>query len=238
NGTNGVNGTNGLNGTDFDPCVACLLDALVKLDSGALLVNVTIEFPRTAQIALPPGLAGLNITLPLVIDVDVALLLQQQIAVDLGLDANATIFEICTAIQAQGLDVDAILASLEVDLEPVVLAQITLLINQLVEAIEAITHITIDPTLINLIIGFVDIDAIVAQITANVEVSLGILQDCLGLDGTPPTNGVVGGSSVSIAPLQLPTVQQMNPTIQQQNTEVLPSGDPMLQLQSSLSPIL
>jgi len=165
-------------------------------------------------------------------------LLQQQIAVDLGLDANATIFEICTAIQAQGLDVDAILASLEVDLEPVVLAQITLLINQLVEAIEAITHITIDPTLINLIIGFVDIDAIVAQITANVEVSLGILQDCLGLDGTPPTNGVVGGSSLSIAPLQLPTVQQMNPTIQQQNTEVLPSGDPMLQLQSSLSPIL
>jgi hypothetical protein len=113
-----------------------------------------------------------------------------------------------------------------------------LLINQLVEAIEAITHITIDPTLINLIIGFVDIDAIVAQITANVEVSLGILQDCLGLDGTPPTNGVVGGSSLSIAPLQLPTVQQMNPTIQQQNTEVLPSGDPMLQLQSSLSPIL
>jgi len=241
-GVNGTQGPPGANGTDFDPCVACLLDALVKLDSGALLVNVTIEIPRTlpGQTApLPVGIAGLNITLPLVIDVDVALLLQQQLAVDLGLDANATIFEICAAIDAQGLDVDAILASLEVDLEPVVLAQITLLINQLVEAIEAITHITIDQTLINLIIGFVDIDAIVAQITANVEVSLGILQDCLGLDGTPPTNGVVGGSSVSIAPLQLPTVQQMNPTIQQQDSQVLaPSGDPMLQLQSSLSPIL
>ena len=39
----GVNGTNGVNGTDFDPCVACLLDALVKLDSGAILVNVTVN---------------------------------------------------------------------------------------------------------------------------------------------------------------------------------------------------
>ena len=35
----------------------------------------------------------------------------------------------------------------------------------------------------------------------------------------------------------LPSMQQMNPTIQQ-NSQVLPSGDPMLQLQSGLSPIL
>ena len=34
NGTNGINGTNGVNGTNIEPCVACLLDALVKLDSG------------------------------------------------------------------------------------------------------------------------------------------------------------------------------------------------------------
>jgi hypothetical protein len=34
----------------------------------------------------------------------------------------------------------------------------------------------------------------------------------------------------------LPSMQQMNPTTIQQN--ILPSGDPMLQLQSSLSPIL
>ena len=37
NGTNGVNGTNGFNGTEIDPCVACLLDALVKVDSGVFL---------------------------------------------------------------------------------------------------------------------------------------------------------------------------------------------------------
>src|SRR5215211_5825709 len=41
-GANGTQGPPGANGTDFNPCVACLLDALVKLDSGALLVNVTL----------------------------------------------------------------------------------------------------------------------------------------------------------------------------------------------------
>ena len=39
----------------------------------------------------------------MVIDVDVSTLFQQQIAISLGLPANATIFEICTAIDAQGL---------------------------------------------------------------------------------------------------------------------------------------
>ena len=237
-GANGTQGPPGANGTDFDPCVACLLDALVKLDSGALLVNVTIEFPRTlpgSTQPLPIGIAGLNITLPLVIDVDVSLLLQQALAESLQLDANATIFEICAAINATGLNVDAVIAALEVELDAAVLAQITLLINQLVEAIEAITGITIPPQLISLIIGFVDIDAIVEDIIANVEVSLGIFQACLGLEVTSQS---VGGGA-ELAPLTIPTVQQMNPTIQQQDSQVLaPSGDPMLQLQSSLSPIL
>ena len=44
-------------------------------------------------------------------------MLQQQIAESLGLDANATIFEICAAIDAQqeSLDVAAIIASLAID---------------------------------------------------------------------------------------------------------------------------
>ena len=45
----------------------------------------------------------LIITLPLVIDVDVATLLQQQLANELGLDPDATIFEICAAIDEQGI---------------------------------------------------------------------------------------------------------------------------------------
>ena len=180
----------------------------------------------------------------MVIDVDVALLLQQQIADDLGLDANATIFEICAAIDAQGgLDSAAVIASLEVDLDPIVRAQISLLVNQIIDAIESITEPTIPltPAQIAAIIASVDIDSIIAQITANVEVSLDIINACLGVDvATTPGGG--GGSG--ILPFQLPTVQQMNPTIQQmnptiqQNSQALASGDPMLQLQSSLSPIL
>ena len=128
----------------------------------------------------------------MVIDVDVALLLQQQIAVDLGLDANATIFEICTALNGTALDVDAIITSLEVDLDPIVKAQISLLINQIIDAIETITNpsIPLTPAQIAAIIASVDIDSIIAQITANVEVSLGIINACLGFDvATTPAGG-------------------------------------------------
>src|SRR5215212_7199689 len=155
NGTQGPVGPQGppgnttgfVNQTEFE-CVTCLLDALAKLDSGALLVNVTIDLTpiRSTNPTVPT-----NITLPLVIDVNVALLLQQQLAVDLGLDRNATIFEICAAIDAQGLNVGAILASLAVDLEPIVRAQITQLINQLIANLETILHITIPDALITAI---------------------------------------------------------------------------------------
>src|SRR5687767_1704017 len=60
-GDQGDPGDPGRNGTNFDPCVACLLDALVKLDSGAILVNVTAEIEfRNDRVE--------NISLPLVID--------------------------------------------------------------------------------------------------------------------------------------------------------------------------
>jgi hypothetical protein len=74
------------------------------------------------------------------------------------------------------------------------------------------------------VIEAVDIQAIVDQIIANVDVSLGILEACLDLP--PTTDGVVSGSTVS-APLQLPTIQQMNPTILQNS---LTSGESMLQV--------
>jgi hypothetical protein len=235
-GANGTQGPPGANGTDFDPCVACLLDALVKLDSGALLVNVTVNL---TGVVLPPVGSPIgtevNITLPLVIDVDVALLLQQQLAVDLGLDANATIFEICAAIDEQGLNVEAILTSLEGELDAVVTAQISQLIGQILEIISQLFFggNPVPPALVTSILDRIDIDSIVAQILANVEVSLGIFEDCLGIT---PTNGIAPPEAV--VGLQLPTIQQMNPTIQQNSEQVLPSGDPMLQLQSTLSPIL
>ena len=219
-GINGTQGPPGVNGTDFDPCVACLLDALVKLDSGAILVNVTAEIDLGEQ--------DVNITLPLVIDVDVALLLQQQLAISLGLDSNATIFEICAAINlAGGIDNPLLIANLEDALTPIVEDQIASIVLTIVGTINELVGFPIIDWTAEEVIEAVDIQAIVDQIIANIEVSLGILEDCLDLP--PTTDGVVGGSSVSAAPLQLPTIQQMNPTIQQSG-QVLSLGDLMSKL--------
>ena len=174
---NGSQGPAGVNGTNIDPCVACLLDALAKADSGAILVNVTANLERG-----PQGPSGdVNVTLPLVIDVDVATLLQQQIAESLELDANATIFEICAAIDAQqeSIDFAAVLDGLEDTLVPIVTAQISQLVNQIAIAISDITGEPIDQALIDEILAGIDIDDIVAQIIANVQVSLEILEVCL-----------------------------------------------------------
>ena len=46
--------------------------------------------------------------------------------------------------------------------------------------------IQVTPTLLATIIASIDIDAIVADLIANVEVSLGILEECLDLPATPP----------------------------------------------------
>ena len=167
---------------NIDPCVACLLDALVKLDSGAVLVNVTANLER--------GLLGpsgdVNITLPLVIDVDVATLLQAQLGETLGIGENATIFEICAAIDAEGLDITAVINALELDLDPIVTFQISQIVNQIAIAINEITGIPITPELIDEILASIDIDDIVAQITANVQVSLEILETCIGQVPPPP----------------------------------------------------
>ena len=123
----------------------------------------------------------------MVIDVDVATLLQAQLGETLGIGENATIFEICAAIDAEGLDIAAVIDALELDLDPIVTAQISQIVNQIAIAINEITGIPITPELIDEILASIDIDDIVAQITANVEVSLGILETCLGQDQSPTT---------------------------------------------------
>ena len=151
----------------------------------------------------------------------------KHLQIDLNLTEDATIFEICAAIDAQGLDIDAILELLDVELTAAVTAQINVLVGQIIISIADILNIDLTPALINIIVGFildaVDIDAIVADINANVLVSLGILELCLGVD--------LGIESVTSTPtastFQLP---QMNPTIQQES-QILSFGDPMLKLQ-------
>ena len=62
-------------------------------------------------------------------------------------------------------------------LGPIVTAQISQLVNQIAIAVSEITGEPIDQALIDEILAGIDIDAIVDQLTANVQVSLGILED-------------------------------------------------------------
>ena len=97
-----------------------------------------------------------------------------------------TIFDLCAAIDAEGLDIAAVINALELDLDPIVTAQISQLVNQIAIAINELTGIPITPELIDEILASIDIDDIVSQITANVQVSLEILEACLDLI-PPPT---------------------------------------------------
>ena len=60
------------------------------------------------------------------IDIDVATLLQAQLAISIGLSPDATIFQICAAIDTAGsIDIDVILSDLAATLLPIVTAQNT-----------------------------------------------------------------------------------------------------------------
>jgi hypothetical protein len=220
-GVNGTQGPPGANGTDFDPCVACLLDALAKLETGAVFVNVT------ATIDTNPGtpIDLETFVLPLIINVDVATLLQNQLGLTLEIGPNATIFEICTAIDAQGgLNVDAVLTGLETTLIPIVTEQVQSSAAQIAAILlgAGINPNAIDDLVLDLLAGIDELPA-VDQILANVEASLDIFEACNDAT-TTPTDGI--GATPLIGGLQLPTVQQMNPTIQQ----ALPFGDSMVQI--------
>ena len=120
-----------------------------------------------------------------------------------------------------------LIANLEAALTPIVEDQIATLVLTIVAAINDLIGIPIIDLTPEEVIDAVDIQAIVDQIIGNIEVSIGILSDCLDL---PPTNGVAAQSTpTSALNLQLPMAQQMNPTIQQ-NSQVLPFGDSILQL--------
>ena len=185
NGTNGVNGTNGINGTNATgfTCVACLLDALAKLETGAVVVNVTATIPTGDRPPLPPTV---SLSLPLTIDLDTAALLQVQLAASLGLDANATIFEICAAIDAgTTLDINAILAALDLTIDPLIRAEITGQITNVAQVLNA-TGIIVPAPLLTLILTGINFATIVDEISIDIRASLGILEACLGLPPTSP----------------------------------------------------
>ena len=219
-GVNGTQGPPGANGTDFDPCVACLLDALAKLNTGAISVNATVVIDNP-----PPGPSTSDdrLTLPVIINVNVATLLQAQLGTTLGIGGNATIFEICAAIEsAGGLDIDAVIDALEITLLPIVTAQLQEIDSQIAAVlIAAGINPNAIPALIPILIGAIDEADVVAQIIANVEASLDIFEACNEAT-TTPIDGI-GRATPIIGGLQLPTVQQ-------NSQQVLPFGDSTLQL--------
>jgi hypothetical protein len=78
------------------------------------------------------------------------------------------------------------------------------------------------------VIAVINETDIVAQIITNVEASLDIFEACNDGTTTPPP--INGAATPILGGLQLPTIQQMNPTIQQNSQQVLPFGDSMVQL--------
>jgi hypothetical protein len=259
NGTQGIQGPQGppgnttglVNETEFT-CVSCLLDALAKLETGAVTIDVNITIPEiipnpvcqigpAAPVCVPPTITILNnVTLPLTIDLDTALLLQQQLAVSLGLGADATIFEICAAIDAGAtVNIGAIITAIDAIIGPLITAEITGQITNIVSIINA-TGGLVPNTVLAQILASVNVTSIIADINLDITAALNLFNDCRGV----PTPGATIPITVAQLPTVSPTIQQMSlPTIQQMSPPTiqdnsLPSGDPMLQLQSTLSPIL
>jgi hypothetical protein len=183
NGTQGPPGINGTNATGFT-CVTCLLDALAKLETGPVAVNVSASLPGT--IFNPPVRGLVSLSLPLTIDLDTATLLQVQLAESLGLEANATIFEICAAIDAgTTLDINAVLAALDATILPIVTGEITTQITNIAQVLNA-TGVIVPVPLLTAILSGINFAAVVDEISVDIRASLGLLEACLGLPPTPP----------------------------------------------------
>jgi hypothetical protein len=253
NGTQGIPGPQGppgnttgfVNETEFT-CVACLLDALAKLETGAVTVDVNITIPEVTR----TGILLNNVTLPLTIDLDVATLLQAQLGVSLGLGNNATIFEICAAIdEGANVDIGAIITAIDAIIAPLILAEISGQITDIVEIINA-TGGFVSVANLTAILASVNVTGIIEDINLDITAALNLFNDCRGVLTistfstpviTPITTLQLPTVSPSIQQMS-PSIQQMSPSIQEQSPTIqqnsLQSGDPMLQLQSSLSPIL
>jgi hypothetical protein len=256
NGTRGPIGPQGppgnttglVNQTEFE-CVACLLDALAKLETGAVTIDVNITIPEVipnpacvgqAVCTLPPTIILLNnVTLPLTIDLNTALLLQQQLAVSLGLGPDATIFDICAAIdEGATVNIGAIITAIDAIIGPLILAEVTGQITDIVSIINA-TGGFVPATVLAQILASVNVTEIIVDINLDITAALNLFNDCRGV----PTPGATTPITIAQLPTVSPIIQQMSPTVQQMSPPTiqdnsLPSGDPMLQLQSTLSPIL
>jgi hypothetical protein len=152
----------------------------------------------------------------LTINLDVATLLQANLSTSLGLLPNATIFEICAAIDAGGeVNIDDILSALLDEIDPIVRAEIEAQITAIATVIAA-TGVDVDPILIGTILDSINYTAIEEDILLDIEASLDLFNDC---------RGVVTIDSL-VSARQLPSLS----STMQQNSQVLSFGDSRLQL--------
>ncbi len=189
NGTQGSQGPPGINGTNATgfTCVACLLDALAKLETGAVAVNVTSSLP--GNIFDPPVMGLVIFSIPLTIDLDVATLLQEQLALSLDLPEGSSIFEICAAIDAGvELDIADVLTELRDEIDPIVRAEVADQITDIVAVLVA-AGVDVSPTLLGQILAGINYIAIVDDIILDIQASLRILEACLELTPPPPIEG-------------------------------------------------
>ena len=136
----------------------------------------------------------------------------KQLANATGAGENATIFEICARINADGLDATAVITALTPLLDAAVDAQLALIIGSIINDIADIVGEPLTPGQIAALIGAINEELIVADIIANVNVSLAILEACLGID-----IGIQSIPAPTPSAFQLPTVKQYNKLIQQYN---------------------
>jgi hypothetical protein len=195
-------------------CLFCLLDALAKLESGAIVVNLTATISVGTGQPVP-----VTIRTPFVIDVDVATLLQAQLGISLLGDENATIFEICNALETQTLNLTDVITGLNSTLTTIVKAQLTNnpalteLLSGIISLVPGIGNAAAVAAQVvvalNQITGTAGVQLVVNQILADVLDSLELFIDCN--TSTIPTNGAAGtGTGAGIVgTLELPTIQQM-----------------------------
>ena len=130
-----------------------------------------------------------NFSIPLTIDLDVATLLQEQLALSLDLPEGSSIFEICAAIDAGvELDIADVLTELRDEIDPIVRPEVADQITDIVAVLVA-AGVDVSPTLLGQILAGINYIAIVDDIILDIQASLRILEACLELTPPPPIEG-------------------------------------------------
>jgi hypothetical protein len=182
NGTTGPEGPQGPPGNSSDPCIDCLNFALLNLTNGQITSSVIINLPIVGGIALP-----------ITINVDTLDLLLDALRAELLLDADASIFDICAAlnllIETTGFDQTTFIAELIAAITPILNAELIVKITAAIDAIPLIPSSAI-PGLVAIAVANIQ-----ANLLLNIGDVLDVLIDCIL--SIPDSNGIATTASVT-----------------------------------------